>query len=274
MANSSSTYQDVRLPVPEEFSDVFSHFYFAANRSTEPVTKTLMPSFQSIMVFNFGSRAVLHTRQGTAAEMHRCIVLGPVKTAFDYTLPPGSEILVVNFKADAFFRFFGQARLSDHLPADPNDALADDCFARLWHQLDPMSAVADRVGGILDFCRPYLKPQDGASSLLSGFESDSQSVIKSVAGSIGQTERNVQLMHKKYFGYSTKERGRYERFIKAVGLLQQLASSGDKVDWFEIIGACGYYDQSQLIHDFRHFMNISPKKYLRLQTDICWATAD
>ncbi|MFZ0596955.1 MAG: AraC family transcriptional regulator [Flavobacterium sp.] len=31
---------------------------------------------------------------------------------------------------------------------------------------------------------------------------------------------------------------------------------------------CGYYDQSQLIHDFKYYMNISPTKFLKFQNDI------
>jgi AraC-like DNA-binding protein len=41
------------------------------------------------------------------------------------------------------------------------------------------------------------------------------------------------------------------------------------MDWFEVINECGYYDQSQLIHDFKHYINLSPAKYLKFQQDIC-----
>lgn len=53
-----------------------------------------------------------------------------------------------------------------------------------------------------------------------------------------------------------------------------MASTSKKIDWFEIINKCGYYDQSQLIHDFKHYLNISPTKYVKFQQDICIANAE
>ncbi|HEY0298211.1 MAG TPA: AraC family transcriptional regulator [Arachidicoccus sp.] len=51
--------------------------------------------------------------------------------------------------------------------------------------------------------------------------------------------------------------------------MQSIASNAKKIDWFDIISECGYYDQSQLIHDFKHYINLSPVKYLSFQQDIC-----
>ena len=101
------------------------------------------------------------------------------------------------------------------------------------------------------------------------FKEQSLNPIKSVASLNSQTERNTQLNHKKHFGYSAKEYNRYNRFIKTIELLQNLASSTSKTDWFEIITQCGYYDQSQLIHDFKYYINLSPTNYLKFQQDIC-----
>ena len=93
--------------------------------------------------------------------------------------------------------------------------------------------------------------------------------IKSIASQNNQTERNTQLIHQKHFGYSAKEYNRYIRFINAIALLDKIAFSNSKIDWFDVIVECGYYDQSQLIKDFKHFINLSPTKYLKFQQDIC-----
>ncbi|WP_240432859.1 helix-turn-helix transcriptional regulator [Taibaiella koreensis] len=206
--------------------------------------------------------------------MDKCIVLGPIKAAFEYILSPGAQILVANFKDDAFYRFFGKPFLSDHLPMNPDEAMADNCFTYLWHQLNKTTIVTDKVNCILDFCRPYLKLQNNTVALLANFKADVLNPIKSVADTTGQSERNIQLMHKKYFGYSAKEVNRYQRFIKAVGLVQQALLSQHAIDWFEIIDECGYYDQSQLIHDFKHFINLTPKSFVKFQQDICQASAE
>ena len=62
---------------------------------------------------------------------------------------------------------------------------------------------------------------------------------------------------------------RYERFIKAIQMLEPLVQKAAKEDWFQIIDSCGYYDQSQLIHDFKHFIALTPTEYLQLQKIIC-----
>ena len=84
-----------------------------------------------------------------------------------------------------------------------------------------------------------------------------------------QSERNIQTIHKKHLGYSAKELNHYQRFLRAIELIQDIASKSSKIDWFKIINECGYYDQSQLIHDFKNYINLSPTKYLKFQQDIC-----
>ncbi|WP_343555075.1 AraC family transcriptional regulator [Sphingobacterium sp.] len=274
MKSDDQTYRSYRLSVASEFEAVFSHFYFAENASVQVITKTLLPSFQTIMVFNFGAKARLVSNGQNEIEVDKCIVLGPLKSAFEYILLPGSQILVVNFKGDAFYRFFGKAFLSDHLPMNPDEALEENCFTYLWHQLNAMPSVSDRVNCILDFCRPYLKLQHETAALLVDFKDSTCNPIKSIAEETGQTERNVQLMQKKYFGYSSKELSRYQRFVKAIGLIQDVLLSSKKVNWFEIIDECGYYDQSQLIKDFKHFINLSPRNFVKFQQDICQASGE
>jgi len=63
--NIQNSYNSFRITVPKEFEDVFSHFYFAENNSDEVVKKTLIPSFQTILIFSFGAKTSLITRQNT-----------------------------------------------------------------------------------------------------------------------------------------------------------------------------------------------------------------
>jgi AraC-like DNA-binding protein len=93
-----------------------------------------------------------------------------------------------------------------------------------------------------------------------------------MAGHTGQTKRNIQLKHKQRLGYSEKEVTRYERFLRALEQVNQYNSAGAKVNWFDVIYDCGYYDQSQLIHDFKHYLGLSPTRYLKVQHDICRVT--
>lgn len=257
-----------RIAVPSAFETVFSHFYFAENKTEFPITKTLLPSFQSILAFNFGTKSSLKSQQNTFLEVEKCIVLGPIKQAFDYTLEPGSQILVANFKEDAFYRFFGNA-LFDSMPIHPDDLINENCFTVLWEELQNIPDPKERVDYILDFCKPYLREQTAITTLLNDFQDENLNPIKAIASQINQTERNIQLNQKKVFGYSVKEANRYERFLKAVDQIQKNILNELKIDWLTIVDECGYYDQSQLIHDFKYYMNISPTKFLKFQSDIC-----
>ncbi|UGU16247.1 helix-turn-helix domain-containing protein [Sinomicrobium kalidii] len=262
------TYIAYRIAVPPEFEEAFTHFYFAGNASGSSVQKSLLPSYQTILVFNFGGKVLLQSGE-QETEVGKCLVLGPVKKAFDYTLSPGAEILVVNFKDDAFYRFFGRAMIDENLMPDPDELTGENCFSGLWKKLDELTDNEQRVRFILEFCSPYLKDRNIVGHRLANFDHDNLDIVKTVASATGQSPRNIQLQHKKRMGYSAREIGRYRRFLKAIEMIQQHTANASAVDWPDIIHECGYYDQSQLIHDFRHYLNLSPTKYLKFQKEIC-----
>ncbi|MGS2739410.1 helix-turn-helix domain-containing protein [Sinomicrobium sp. M5D2P17] len=265
--SNSGTYESYRIPVPPEFLEVFTHFYFAANRSEENIRKSLLPSYQTILIFNFGGKTLIQSGE-EQTEIGKCLLLGPVKKVFDYTLVPGSEILVANFKDDAFFRFFGNVLIKERIAVHPDHLTGDNCFSGLWAELKNLPANKGRVDFILDFCRPYLKDRNVLASLLVNFRAENLDIIKTLAEETGQTERNIQIQHKRQLGYSAKEIRRYYRFLKAIEMLQQHVPVSD-INWFEVIHTCGYYDQSQLIRDFKYYLGLTPVKYLKFQKEIC-----
>ncbi|MDJ1505824.1 helix-turn-helix domain-containing protein [Xanthocytophaga agilis] len=261
-------YLQYRIPVSTEFSEVFSHFYFAENRSEHSITKTLLPSYQTILIFSFGASAFLYTEE-EQIQVNKCIVLGPIKKAFTYSLLPSTQLLVANFKDDAFYRFFGSSTIAENLPLDPDSLLEENCFTILRDGMAQFKDPVDQVNYILSFCKPYLKERNVVVEKLVHLKHSAYNPIKKVADNENLSERSIQLNHKKYLGYSAKELTRYQRFLKAIEMIQSIATKATKNDWFEIIDKCGYYDQSQLINDFNYYINLSPAKYLKLQCDIC-----
>ena len=268
-----SEYHQLKIPVSKEFESVFTHFYYAENNSSYPVTKTLLPSYQTIMLFCFGEKAFMTTQEKTTVEVDQCIVLGPVRQTFDYTLPAGTSILVANFKDDAFYRFFGKAMISSQ-GIHPDEFLQDNCFTELWHQISVLPSLEERINYILNFCKPYLQDQDQTIRLLSNFADNGLNPIKTIAEQTHQSERNIQRKQKEQFGYSSKELARYTRFLKAIMIIEKELKSSKKIEWFSIIDECGYFDQSQLIHDFKHFISISPSQYVKFQKDICRSASE
>lgn len=263
-----SEYTQLRISVPKEFENVFSHFYFAENHSEKAVTKTLLPTYQTILLFCFGENASLTTKEKTTISIDKCITFGPIRQAFEYTLPPRTSILVANFKDDAFYRFFGKVMAEKNF-IHPDDLLNENCFTDLWQELKNIHSVEKQVEHILEFCKIYLQHQDIVSRLLSNFENENLNPIKTIAEQTRQSERNIQIKQKEQFGYSSKEISRYMRFLKAIKTIEKETENNKKVEWFNIISECNYYDQSQLIHDFKHYLQISPSQYLKFQEDIC-----
>jgi AraC-like DNA-binding protein len=263
------SYVEHKIPVPEAFRDVFSPFYYAENKTENSITRTLLPSYQTIMIFIFGNGATIQSPANEKMAIKKCIVLGPVKRAFNYTLLTNTQLLVLNFRDDAFYRFFGTAAPADNLPLDPNVLVSDNCFIRLWENIQFLDSPTKRIHHILHFCKPYLKAQPLAAQQLLSFRGSTISPIKKIAADSYQSERSIQLRHKKYLGYSAKELARYERFMKAIKMIQNKAMKATKENWFDIIDQCGYYDQSQLIKDFKHYLHLSPAKYIKVQCSIC-----
>ncbi|MET3035572.1 helix-turn-helix domain-containing protein [Chryseobacterium sp. NRRL B-14859] len=268
MQETPSDYHELKIPVSGEFESIFTYFYFAENTSLHPVTKTLLPTYQTILLFCFGEKASMTTRENITLHVDQCMVFGPVRQAFEYNLPAKTSILVANFKDDAFFRFFGKFPL-EKSAVHPDHLLKENCFTDLWYQLEKISSAQERVHYILEFCRPYLQAQDPTAHLLNHFENNQFNPIKVIAEQTRQTERNIQRKQKEQFGYSLKEINRYNRFLQAIKIIEEETGKQNKIQWFHIIEQCGYYDQSQLIHDFRHFLHISPAQYLKFQQAIC-----
>ncbi len=260
-----------RISTPKEFQDVFSHFYFATNFTGNPIKKTLLPTFQTIMIFSFGTEVFIESNQNSQIQIYKCIVLGPVKQSITYTLPVGSEILVANFKDDAFYRFFGQAVLYN-FSLHPDELLDQDCFSSLWKDLKEIKSAEKRVEFILEFCHPYLRIKDQTFLEIENLDANSSlNLIKVLAEKNNQSERNIQLKFKKNFGFTAKEMARYQRFLKTFEFLQNQISNAKIIDWMEIVDQFGFYDQSQLIHDFQHYLNLSPTQFLKFQQEICFA---
>lgn len=273
--SSATGYITGHIPVPEEWDQVFDPFYYAVNQQDESIRKKFSPTFQTILIFNFGTPAFFYPTEDQPLPVEKSVVIGPLKLSHDYILPPGSELLVANLKMDAFYRFFGKHLQSyTDFMKHPDELLGEHCFSDLWQELKPLPGMQDRVNRILDFAAAFITERDkGAEDIVAGSGSDTLiSPIKEIAGKKGQSERTIQLKHKKYLGYSAKEMNRYQRYKKALTWLQEQAGKDNKIDWFEMVHQFGYYDQSHLIHDFNHFLGISPAQFLKLQEDICIAS--
>lgn len=270
-AENKSAHIGFRVDVPDEFTSVFSHFYHAENNTGSPIKSRLLPSYQTLLAFNFGTSITIHPLGNAKTIEGDVLAIGPVKQAFSYVMPAGAKLLVVNFKSDAFFRFFGRAKVEGQLAINPDQLIGMPCFSLLWQTLSTLTDVNQQIHHLLAFCRPYLKDRNFIAAQLSEFDNEQLDPIKALAHIHGYTERHLQSQHHKYLGYSAKALIRYKRFLKATALIDAIHSTTGKIKWLQIVNECEYYDQSQLIRDFKHYLDLSPVQYAKQQDTICSA---
>lgn len=87
--------------------------------------------------------------------------------------------------------------------------------------------------------------------------------VAPVTNAIGMSSRGFIEAFRRETGYAPKVFARIHRFQR---LLRRIHQCGD-VDWADVALACGYYDQSHLIRDFREFSGLSPSAYLAARTE-------
>ncbi len=80
---------------------------------------------------------------------------------------------------------------------------------------------------------------------------------------VGDVAACVQLSRRRLIEVFTAEVGMTPKRLSRVLRFQRataLARSGSAVDWAQLARACGYFDQSHLIHDVSEFAGTSPKQ--------------
>jgi len=229
-------YTTQSIPVPEGYEDVFSHFYYAANRMSTPIHKTLLPSFHTVLIFSLGTPVSCSVKNDIQVVIEKTMAVGPLKHPIPYTLDPGAEILVANLKADAFYRLFGmwlQPLENVHV-----HTAAQNRFHEIWERLRPIPSNAEKVNALLRFYDTHLN-------------APKPSITEAAA--------------------EGREMPCYQRFKKAFDLLHPHSLNNAPADWPHIAQQCGYDNHGHLSHDFQHFTGISPTRYLQLRDDVCVA---
>ncbi len=87
--------------------------------------------------------------------------------------------------------------------------------------------------------------------------------IASLADHIGLSQTRLVQVFRDAMGMTPKQYARVRRFQRVLGLLD----ADPKAEWADTIFACGYFDQSHLIHEFRAFAGLTPGQYLALRSE-------
>ena len=87
----------------------------------------------------------------------------------------------------------------------------------------------------------------------------SQTNLGKLNDKIGYSQKHFISMFKKQVGLTPKS---YLRIMRFQAALIEIESSA-KVDWTQVAGNCGFYDQAHFIADFKKFSGFTPEQYLK-----------
>jgi AraC-like DNA-binding protein len=91
--------------------------------------------------------------------------------------------------------------------------------------------------------------------------------VRGVAADLGVSTRYLRRVFKDDVGIGPKTLHRVLRFQRLIARLQPPVNGREgEPDWSAIAVACGYFDQSHLIRDFRQFTDLRPNEYLALRS--------
>jgi AraC-like DNA-binding protein len=93
---------------------------------------------------------------------------------------------------------------------------------------------------------------------------DAGTTVRDVARRVGLSQRRLIQVFSAEVGMTPKLFCRVRRFQRALAQVRLTAAP----EWAGLAAACGYFDQSHLIRDFRAFSGLNPTDYLRQRSDL------
>jgi methylphosphotriester-DNA--protein-cysteine methyltransferase len=186
---------------------------------------------------------------------------GPIDTE----APHGNALLGVAFSARGGFPWLGARMdgLSDRIIALA-DALGDGALS-LRERLLNTAALAARFRMVERWLLARLAPRNIVHPAVRWAvdqiaASGGRVAIEDLAVQTGFTRKHLGNLFRQQVGLTPKALARVHRFRDALAILDR---SHGQVPWIELADACGFYDQSHLINEFRRFTGFSPVELAR-----------
>jgi len=174
------------------------------------------------------------------------------------------SVIAASFKAGGGFPFFG--RPADELQnlSVPLDALVGRDASHLCDRLLNARTTLSRFQTLERFLFARLEEHTGRSAavcyaLRAFHDSSRMPRIASVVDEIGWSAARFIATFRHEVGLAPKVYCRVARFRTVVARVD----GSDDVDWSDVALACGYFDQSHFVHDFKEFAGITPSEYLK-----------
>ncbi|MCW3467137.1 helix-turn-helix domain-containing protein [Chitinophaga nivalis] len=254
---------------PPALADAIKHFYcIQSDAAADKEIAHLSPNFDMLLVFNFGAPFRISFAGEPLADkvVPQVAVTGPLKRMLNYEILPHTDILVVVFHLDGFYRLFGTSPddADSEKITDPDTLLQQAACHDLWITLKSTARLPDRVQLLGNYIQSVIRPGDPAGNPLldsiAYFDNPLIQPVKAIALDTKLSARTIQVRFKKYVGYNPKSLLRFIRFKQVLQRLQEQPHTD--TDWYDIIHDFGYHDQSHLIKDFQYFLGTTPQHFV------------
>ncbi len=228
---------------------------------------TLPPSPSALLVVNLGEpfRIRAATDRETAQYADGCVVTMPTR-AFEFSYPVRTRSVGVHFKPWGLAPFLRMpaSELCDQ-PVTIEQVWGRPAIAELRDRLD----AAPTPYGMLMLLEEELvrRLRETAGLELVRRTSD---VIAAAKGTVaigdlsaaaGVSSTHLAQRFKEVIGVTPKRLARTHRFFATVFAIDPTGP----VDWGEVAGRAGYFDQAHFGHEFREFTGLTPTRYVEVR---------
>ena len=225
---------------------------------------TLPPMPSAVLIVNLGTP--FHIRAGTdidtAEYADGCVVTTPTR-AVEFGYPPGTRSVGVHFKPWGLAPFLSipAAELCDR-PVTVEQVWGRPAVAELRDRL----AAAAGPHEMLTLLEDELLRRLGETAGL-GLVRHTSRVIEASAGAVaigdlsvatGVSSTHLAQRYKELVGVTPKRIARTYRLAAAL----LAVDPAEPVDWADLAGRAGYFDQAHFGHELRAFTGLTPTRYL------------
>ncbi|MGV9387318.1 helix-turn-helix domain-containing protein [Nonomuraea sp. NPDC003707] len=228
---------------------------------------TLPPMPSAVLILNLG--APFHIRAGTdiktAEYADGCVVTTPTR-AFEFGYPPGTRSVGVHFKPWGLAPFLPMpaAELCDR-PVTVEQIWGRPAIAELRDRLAMAAGPHEMLTLLEDELMRRLCETAGLRLVR-----HTSSVIAAATGAVaigdlsvaaGVSSTHLAQRFKELIGVTPKRLARTYRFAATVLAIDPAGP----VNWVDLAGRAGYFDQAHFGHEFRAFTGLTPTRYVEVR---------
>lgn len=127
-------------------------------------------------------------------------------------------------------------------------------------------AMVERIVGELLESRGWIAPDEAMQQFERIARNRSTAMVRAVAAELGMSERQLERRCRPSFGLSPKAVLRRSRFLDMATAMRGISNPDERE-----LAALRYYDQPQLIREFRRFISMTPGQFEKTPTPLLTA---